>query len=185
MTKLDIWKAALALLPHDRPDLAEEDGTVEAARCAEHWDAARRAVLTAREWGWLVVETPPCCGVGWGDMWMYERPADAIRIVGLCTSDGRRVKAEAVNGGLRAMEPFAAIRYLPDEEDPDRWPVAVQDAVVAELAARISPVLTDNPNRSAELRQTAIARLEEAGKQDAMETAYDGGDPLVLVHARM
>ena len=76
------------------------------------------------------------------------------------------------------------VRYLPDEPDPEMWPIAVRDAVVAELAARISPVMTDNPARSAELRQNAMARLEEAGRQDAQETATDGGDPFWLVHAR-
>lgn len=184
MTKLDIWNRALALLPHDRTVAAEDEDSVEAKRCAENWDAARRAVLTAREWGWLVQETPPCYGAGFGEAWWFERPADAILVIGLCAPDGRRLRADAVNGGLRALEPVAAIRYLPDEEDPERWPVGVLDAVSAELAARIAPVLTDNPTRSAELRRDAIAALEEAGRQDAQETAWDGGDPLVFVHAR-
>lgn len=184
MTKLDIWNAALALLPHDRPVLDAAEDTVEANRCRDNWDAARRAVLTAREWGWLVTESPGCCTGTWGEGWLYERPADAVRIIGLCTTDGRRIRADAVNCGLRALEPFAAVRYIPDEPDPERWPSPVRDAVVHELAARICPLFTDNPARSAELRQAAVAALEEAGKQDAMETAYDGSDPLVFVHAR-
>lgn len=184
MTVLEIWNRALALLPHDIAVASTEEDTTEAARCRQHYEAARKSVLTAREWGWLVRETPSCCGAALGGAWIHERPADALLVLGLCAPDGRRIKADAVNGGLRAMEPVAACRYLADEEDPDAWPFAVQEAVVAELAARICPVLTDNPVRSQQLRAEAVAKLEEAGRQDAMETAYGGGDPLRFVHAR-
>lgn len=185
MTKLEIWKHALALLPHDRPDLAEEEGTVERLRCEQHWDAARRAVLSAREWNCLAVEEPACCGANAFGSLFAMRPPNALVVLGLFDRSGRRVASEAINGGYRIKEPAAAIRYVPDDNEPDRWPAAVQDAVAAELAARIAPVMTDNPARSAQLRQDATARLEEAGRQDAMETAFGGEDPLVFVHARM
>lgn len=184
MTKLDIWNKALALLPHDIAVAREDESTTEATRCRQHWDAARKAVLTAREWGWLVRETPSCCGAALGGTWLHEPPPDALLVLGLCAPDGRRVMADAVNGGLRAKEPYAAVRYLPDSEKPDDWPFAVQEAVAAELAARICPVLTDNPQRSMQLRQEAMAKLEEAGRQDAQQTAYGGDDPLRFVHAR-
>ena len=184
MTVLDLWNRALALLPHDIPIRAESEESTEATRCRQHWGAARKAVLTAREWSWLVEETPSCCGAALGGAWIHEPPPDALLVLGLCMPDGRRVKADAVNGGLRAMEPYAAVRYLRDEEDPEEWPFAVQEAVAAELAARICPVLTDNPQRSLQLQQEAMAKLEEAGRQDAMQTAYGGGDPLQFVHAR-
>ncbi len=184
-TKLDIWNRALAMLPHDIPVGREDEDTTEAARCRQNYDAARRAVLTAREWGWLVRETPACTGcVLGGGAWMFDRPPDALLVLGLCTPDGRRVRADAVNGGLRALEPVASCRYLPDEEDPDAWPFAVQEAIVTELAARICPVLTDNPQRTQQLRAESLARLEEAGRQDAQQVSWGGGDPLVFARAR-
>ena len=168
MTKIDIWNHALAMLPHDIPIGREDEDSTEAKRCRAHYDAARKAVLTAREWGWLARETPACCGAALGGgAWLHEAPPDALLVLGLVAADGRRIKAQAVNGGLRALEPFA-----------------VQEAVVAELAARICPVLTDNPQRTQQLRVDALARLEEAGRQDAQRTAYGGGDPLVFAHAR-
>lgn len=187
MTALDVWNAALALLPHDRRVASADEESVEAMRCREHWDAARRHVLGAREWGWLVRETPPCAssicfGPGGG---VVERPADALRVLGLYDRAGNRIGADAVDGGLRPRSPYvAALRYLPDSENPDEWPAVARDAVVAELAARICPVLTDNERRSAELRSIAADRLSEAGRQDAQETATDGDDPLAFVHAR-
>lgn len=184
MTKLDLFNLALALIPHDIRVTDEDEETTEAIRCREHWDAARKSVLTAREWGWLVRETPACCGTVLGGGWMYDTPQDALLVLGLCAPDGRRIRADAVNGALRALEPYAAVRYLPDEPDPDAWPFAVQEAIVAEVAARICPVLTDNPTRSAQLRQEAVAKLEEAGRQDAQQTSFGGSDPLVFINAR-
>jgi hypothetical protein len=184
MTKVQLYNRALALLPHDILVSEENEESTEAMRCRQHLDAARKSVLTAREWGWLVRETPACNGACWGGSWMYDSPSDALLVLGLCTPDGRRVRADAVNGGLRSLEPFAAVRYLPDSQNPDDWPFAVQEAVAVELAARICPVLTDNAQRSAQLRQEAVARLEEAGRQDAQQTSCGGGDPLVFVHAR-
>ena len=184
MTALDIWNAALALLPHDRRIAQEDEDSVERVRCEENWDAARHAVLTAREWGWLVRSEPACCGASHTGGWFAQRPMGAILVLGFWDGMGNRVGSEPLNGGFRVRAPAVEVRYLPDEPDPEMWPVAVRDAVVAELAARIAPVMTDNPARSAELRQNAMARLEEAGRQDAQETATDGGDPFVFVHAR-
>jgi hypothetical protein len=184
VTKLDIWNAALALLPHDRRIASESEQSVERERCAEHWDAARRAVLTAREWGWLVRSEPACCGAAHTGGWFAQRPMGALLVLGFWDSMGNRVGSEPLNGGFRVRGPAREVRYLMDEEDPEMWPYAVRDAVAAELAARIAPVMTDNPARTQELRISAMARLEEAGRQDAQETATDGGDPFVFVHAR-
>ena len=184
MTKLEIWNKALALLPHDRRVEAEDDGSLEAQRCAEHWDAARRSVLCSREWGWAAKSAPACCGAADIGGFFAMRPPEALFVLGLFDRTGRRVAAEAINSGFRIKEPASEIRYIEDEDDPDRWPFAFQDAVAAELAARIAPVMTDNPQRSVQLRQDAMARLEEASRQDATETAYGGSDPLVFVHAR-
>lgn len=184
MTKLDIWNRALAALPHDRPVEAEGEGSLEEKRCAEAWDPARRAVLSSREWGCFVRSAPACCGAAAVGGFFAMRPPEALLVVGLFDRMGRRVAAEAINDGFRIREPASEIRYIEDEENPDLWPTAVQDAVVAEMAARLAPVMTANPHRAMQLRQDAVARLEEAGRQDAQETAWSGGDPLEFVHAR-
>jgi hypothetical protein len=185
MDKIEIWNAALALLPHDRRIAAEDENSTEAQRCREQWDGARRAVLSAREWGWAVKGAPACCGTyAHGGGVFAMRPPEALIVTGLYDAWGHRVAADAVNGGFRARGPVAEIRYIEDDERTEDWPAAVQDALVAELAARIAPVLADNPQRATQLRQEAVGRLEEAGRQDAQETAWGGGDPLAFVHAR-
>ena len=185
MTKLAIWNRALTSLPHDRKVEAEDDGSLEAQRCAEVWDAARRAVLTAREWGWAVRSAPACCGAAAIGGFFAMRPPEALLVLGFFDRSGRRVAADAIDGGFRIKEPAAEIRYITDDGVVEMWPTAMQDALVAEMAARLAPVMTDNPQRSAQLRQEAIARLEEASRQDAQETAWSGEDPLQFVHARL
>ena len=61
MTKLDIWNAALALLPHDRRVEDENEDTTEALRCRTHYDSARRHVLVSHEWGFLAMSAPTDC----------------------------------------------------------------------------------------------------------------------------
>lgn len=184
MTTLEIWNAALALLPHDRTVAAEDEDSTEALRCRQHWDAARRYVLGARDWNWLAREEPGCCGAFGG----WSRPAGALRIVGLVDPSGRRLRCRASDGMLFPVGPDAgravAVRYVPDCEDPALWPPSVAEAVAAELAARLAPVLTDNAQRESALMALAARRLEDAGESDANETAGDGGDPLAFARAR-
>ncbi len=179
MTKLDIWNAALALLPHDIRVLALDEDSTEAQRCRENWDGARRKVLAAREWGALAIDIPAC---GPGPVY---RPANALRVVGLVDARGRRIRSTHSNGALFAVCGFAAaLRYIPDVDDPEAWPPAVQDAVVAELAARLCPVLTDNAAREADLRQEAERRIMDAGELDANESGWSGTDGMSFIRAR-
>ena len=174
MTTLDIWNAALALLPHDRRVESEDEDSTEALRCRQHWDAARRAVLGAHDWGWLVRELP-ACGSEHGDgRRHFPRPARCLRVIGLFGPDGRRVEAEAVNGGFATRSPCASIRFLADEKLPERMPDTVQDALALALAARLSPVVTGNRARTRELEEAARAALDAARFSDAAETACHG-----------
>lgn len=174
MTTLEIWNAALALLPHDRTVEAEDEDSTEALRCRQHWDAARRAVLAAHDWGFLVRELPVCASQRQCGRYDYPRPTHCLRVLGLFDENGRRVEAEAVNGVFRTREPAAAIRFLADETRPERMPSIVQDAIESELAARLAPVVTGNRIRARDLAEAARAALDAARALDAAETACHG-----------
>ena len=184
MTKLEIWNAALAALPHDRRVYDEEEESLEAQLCSEVWNPSRKAVLSSREWGAFVRSMPAYCGVRPGGGFFVVRPREAMVVVGLFDRLGQRLEAEALDGGFRLREPAAEIRYIEDEPDPEFWSNAIIDAVVAEMAARLALVMTDNQQRAIALRQEAMARLEEAARVDAQETAWSGGDPYVFANAR-
>lgn len=178
MTKLQIWNGALAQLPHDRTVASEDDTSTEALRCSQEWEAARTKVLSAHEWGFLRMSVPVCAGDYCGDvgnaLYAYPRPMSAMRILGLYDDEGRKVRAEVVNGMLVSPEPRASLRFLYDEADPERWPTLVQRAVLMELAARLCPVVTMNLQNTRALMERAKMALDDAVMSDSSEVEYSG-----------
>lgn len=186
MDKFDIWNRALAILPHDRRVAPSNTSTTEYLRCADNWDAARRHVLSAHDWGWatraLSHAHGSACGADW--RFTFARPSDALRILGLFDISGRRVKAEAVEGFFRARSPVVEMRYIPDLDDDtiDTWPAHFTEAVAWELARRIAPTIQGKPSRTA--TEGAARALEAARKIDASETAWNGTGGRTFAEAR-
>lgn len=185
MDKYDVWNKALALLPHDRRVTANDTATAEYRRCDDNWDAARMRVLTAHEWGWATVQSEVCggCRVE-GGMFGYPRPDGVVRIIGLFDPRGRRVKTQAYNNQLLSDCPHCFVRYIPDMDDPDYWPSWFTDAVVAELASRISTLITANAATERRLLTLAADRLALAVKTDSDECKWGGTDGRTFVNAR-
>lgn len=184
MTTLDLWNTALSLLPHDRRVDSENDDTTEALRCRDHYERARMRVLTSHPWGFLTMAEPVHGCETDSRVFAYTRPIGALKVLGLYTRDGRRMEAEAINGALVTRTPAHTVRWLRDEKDPDKWPAQVQDAVALELAARICPVITANPQREAALKALAAQALSDAWLTDSEETAYQGTDGKTYLRAR-
>ena len=206
MTKLEIWNAALAMIPHDRRVKDPREPTTEALRCRDCWERARRKVLLARDWNFLAVELPvqhshdvfPAKAHSfwpwryWRRLdrrtipegWICPRPDDALRVLGLYDRRGRRVESRSVGGIMVSREPAATLRFLLDSKDPKEWPAAVQEAVAAEMAAELCPVLSDNAAREQALKLEAADRLTVAGRYDALEGAPEGSDGLEHIRAR-
>lgn len=185
MTKVDIWNKALALLPHDIRVQAEDDESTEAMRCREHWDDARRAVLSCHEWGWATeaISTAGCqttCGT---NQYAYMRPY-SLRVVGTFDKDGRRAKCTVVNGKILTDIPIAEIRIIDDREDIADWPLWFTDVVTAELAARIAHPITGNPKIMESMLGIAAARLATAKTIDASEVAWSGTNGKTYADAR-
>ncbi|HOR98901.1 MAG TPA: hypothetical protein PLZ74_11070 [Kiritimatiellia bacterium] len=186
MTKLEIWNGALAQLPHDRTVASLTETSTEALRCAQEWEAARVKVLCAHEWGFLRMSVPVCAGVWCGEvggmLYAYPRPTSALRILGLFDAEGRKVRAEVVNGLLVSPEPTASVRFLYDEADPEVWPSLVQRAVLMELAARLCPVITMNMVNTRVLMERAKMALDDAMLADSSEVEYSGtaGDTYIM-----
>lgn len=180
ITVLDIWNRALAAIGHDRFIGNVDSPFIEAVHCRMEWDAARKSVLTAHRWGWLVLEVPICDGTETTDtatgktVYIYPRPSGALRIVSVTDEEGSRVNWKAVNAQIEAEVDPVKISYLPDAEDPDDWPATVQDAIVAELAARIAVPVRKDARTADNMRRTAIAALDLARQRDAQEEEYDG-----------
>lgn len=178
MTETDLCNLALGFLGHDRviEDLA--DGSSEAARCALFLPGARRAVMAAHDWGFLMLQTPLAKGAAAPDglHYVYMRPFEALRVCGLYNADGDPVSFAYVNGVLLSAAPEAAVAYTLDNDMPDDWPPKVQDAVAWELAARLAGPLTGKTSAVQMARQAAGAYLRDARAADSNETR-DRGEP--------
>lgn len=181
MTKIDIWNAALALLPHDVTVSSEDEDTPEAKRCRDNWDAARLAVLCSHEWSFCTASVPVdgamvgCrCAPSEYPAFEYPRPRNCIRVLGVYDANGRRLAAQALNGKFVTDAPAASIRYLKDVPNPDNLPPLVQDALVNELAHRICYPVTANVQRASDLGALAQLRLAAAWQADSSESAGQG-----------
>jgi hypothetical protein len=190
MTTLDLFNKALAAIGRKRFLSNVNSAFAEAVHCRREWDAARQAVLSAHEWGWLAQEMPLCQGTestssdGGVTVFLYPRPPAALRITAVMEETGKAVKWAAVNGQIQATVEAAIIRYLPDSDTPDDWPSAVQDAMVFELASRIAIPLEKNPNMLKGMKQLALAALATATGRDSSEVRYDGDTGNRYVNAR-
>lgn len=187
MTVLDIWNAALAMLPHDRRIADINEDSTEALRCRDAWDGARKAVITAAEWGCLTRSQAVCGGCfAHSPMGMYEypRPVGALRVIGLFDYKGRKLQAQAIDGKLVSRYHASFIKYIPDNEDTESWSSWFTDAVIAELAARIASTITGSMQQTKVLEQKAMVMLSTAKQIDAQEISYGGTDGRTYARAR-
>lgn len=189
MDTVDIYNKALAAIGCTR-FLSSPDATfVEAVACRREWESARVTVLGGHEWGWLAEEVPYCDGTivenNYGPtLYQYARPATAIAITQVLDIDDRRVKWHAANGVIYSETDVAKIRYVPDSETIDDWPILVQDAVAQELAARIALPVKQNLRLAQEMRKAAISAFDAAVKHDSKEIRYGGSAGNRYINAR-
>lgn len=188
MTQLQLWNAALGKLPHDRTVASLDENSTEAIRCRMEWDSARTAVLTAHPWGFLkrdsgLMHGMRTCAHG-QHMYAYQYPAEHMKLLGLFSADGRKLKADVVNGMILSTSPVASIRYLNDETDPSKMPPLVVDAIVLNLAQRLAPIVTGQPRLQADLMARATVALSNAKQADSMEVEYSGTTGTTYIDAR-
>lgn len=185
MEIIDIWNAALAMLPHDRriKDINEE--STEALRCRDVWDKVRHQLIAKHEWGWLTHSTPLIYGADCHveGQYAYPRPHGVVRMIGLFDTDGRRAKATTLDHRIVSPINQGYVRYLPDCEDVSLMPPWFVLALTTALATEIAPTIlgTQTPRRLADLN---LSNTAEAIKIDSSEIEWSGTDGKTFVHAR-
>lgn len=186
MTIVDIWNAALSMLPHDRRVQDATENTTEALRCRDVWDRVRHQLIAKHEWGWLTHTTPllhgSLCDES-GTEYVYPRPVNAVRMIGLFDKDGRRVQATTIEHKIISNHPTGYVRYLPDCTDPNMMPPWFRIALTSAMAAELAPLMlgTQTPRRITELN---LLNTAEAIKIDASEIEWSGTDGRTFAHAR-
>lgn len=182
MTITDIFNRALAMIGHDRYIVAGVTTSTEYIRCNLEWDGARIAILSARDWNWLVQETALMQGAESLDdysnapEYVYDRPDDIIRLIGVYDGNNRRVPYRTANGNIYATVDEAKFRYIADNEVPDEWPSAIVDAVCAELASRIGLAMSANGKVVGAMKQLRENYFNQAVEHDACEQNRSGSE---------
>lgn len=189
METVDIYNKALAAIGLTRFLSLATSTFPEAVHCRREWEAARKTVLGAHDWGWLAEDTPYCAGEPCYDnsdskpTYTYPRP-DCIMIAAVMDADGRRVKWTPVNQLIKSSVAVARIRYVPDSEVIDDWPIPVQDAVAYELASRIAFPLLQDANIMKAMKALAVAHLSSAMTKDSAEVRFGGTNGRKYADAR-
>ncbi len=205
MDYTQICNLALGALGHDRA-VEDYDGTApgdagappayadastEAVRCRLFLPAALEETLGAHDWNWAAREVPvslshPAVG-GWCRL---ERPADALRVVGVFLRGPREEKVDAkmADGFLWARPApgrAAFLRYVSCDVRPEGMPWWFRDALVHALAAKLAGPMFGDDAKAANMAQLAARRLSAAVLADDAETAYPGARGNPLAEARL
>ena len=173
MTQVEICNRAMAVLGHDRTIASMTEGTAEAVRCSMFWNAARDSVLSAFVWEFATATLEVAKDTE------TAIPSDCLRIVDLKDESGNPVTPVRTPGKI-TVPVKAYLRYVSNAVAVDKWPNAVADAVVHELAFRLYAPMLGNPNTqesvAAQQSFSALAKgkLDEAKEIELEEHAYLG-----------
>lgn len=171
---LSVWNQALATIGHDRNVTSidpAEDKSVEATRCRSFYDAARRAVLAARPWQWVITEEAISADSTTDDgrTKRFTRPDDMVRFISARSEDGTPRIASVFGSHIISDAEELIIRYVRDLTTLIDWPPLLLDTLVSELGARLAIPIVGNFEMSNALRQLALRLIEQAAEQYADE----------------
>lgn len=169
MTTLELYNMALGLIGHDQVIIALPSTSTEARRCNTFYAAARRAVFSFYDWQWLISKASVTTATTFnsdGVTFVHAKPTGMLRLVDVRDAAGTPLVYEIVGGNIHTDAANVVLSYISDSTDPDVWPPLIQDAVTAELAARIAIPMTGNAALSDSLhKQAGIYMAQESGQQ--------------------
>jgi hypothetical protein len=191
MTPIDICNAALADFGHDRPITSLDtatDRSAEARRCALHYPRARRSVLAAFPWQCIREHQPvdPLAAT-LAEPGYPAAVADvtqAIAIISILDTTGTPLRFVRTAGIISTEAAAATIVFTADAEDPDLWPVYLQEAIIADLALRLARAMGASPKAIQAAAETASRHFSQARTTDSSSARRDPGTRNPYVEAR-
>lgn len=181
-----LFNKALQLIPHDVQISSASDQSRELNVCKQHFNDALLTILASHPWGWATTAIP------FSNANHNHHPLDfttlrnnAARIIGIFDTKGRRVKTKTINGAFFTDCHQGVLAYIPTDPDLSNAPHYFIDALVAELAYRISGVMAGSQGNERRLKDLATMRLARAQEIDASELEYAGTDGKTFARARL
>lgn len=184
LAKVDIANDALRLM--GATELTSlGDGSPEAARINAAWNSVVEYCLSRHPWSFALqrVILARAGDAVFGYKYQFAAPADALRIVSLCTAQGENLQVWAVEGAhLLCHVPQAFCLYVMRQMDVSRWSPGFSAALSAYLAFVISKPL-DRTEQQGQLFQIFQQRLDLARLDDTAHqrpyTHYTGSSVLL------
>lgn len=151
ISKTDIVNKALTLCAAG-PIINLTDDTNNARITNRVYDIARQSILTECRWNFATTRTTlslSAVSMAWlytNEVYVYVRPADALRIFGVDNDDsewreeGDYIISDTVNLG---------IRYIRDVDDPAKYPPKFIDAFIDKLCSDISFMILNSATKAA------------------------------------
>lgn len=190
-TKVSICNMALSLLGSKSTiQNIDDDTSTEARVCKTHYDQALETCLSYADWSFatktatsaLMSADPP------GDWaYAYAYPADCIRLTEIIPAAGRQSDRKpfeiATISGQRVIltdEESPTWRYVYRNTNPALYSPPFVDAMVAQLAYRISMQLTRKIDLMKMARESYYAMIAAAAAHDANVNAEIKEDELVV-----
>ena len=191
MTAIDICNAALADFGHDRPitslDTAD-DTSAEARRCAMQYPRARRSILAAFPWQ-CIRETQPAAALAAtlaepGYPSAFADVPQALAIVSVLDTTGTPLRFVRTAGIISTEATAATIVLTADAEDPDLWPVYLQEAIISDLSLRLARVMGASPKAIQAAAESAARHFSAARPADSSSARRDPGTRNRYLEAR-
>ena len=144
-------------------------------RIAVARDLARTEVLTAHPWGFVTEEDRTGSGEAFDETdgeyrHAVDVPHDALTVLAVIGRHGEPCNWIRIADEIRATEPVAAIRYVRDEEDFEKWDPKVYRILVLKVASDVAKTVGGNAEEHSTLERMYRTALEEAKVRDTRQS---------------
>lgn len=154
--------------------------TAQEQLCAQHYDIARRALLSDSEWSFATfrfvssqVNNPPEPNEHWGFGYVHALPGDTLRVLEVRRNPRQDTRNETqwqVEGNNIITDADTIyVRAIKDITDASRFTPQFITALVPRLAAELCIPITQNMELHASLSALALAKRNEAANVDSMQ----------------
>ncbi len=155
-------------------DTEQEDPNFRA--CSMLYESARRRVLLAHPWNFLLRSLPAASSllrIGPGNTALYAcaLPGGCLRLLGARGPDGEPVGHVLEGRRILSERRICSLDFLADEEDPEQWTPWVRKVLVHRLAADFSRPVKGSMNDRQLQEQAFTQALEEAMRLNARESS--------------
>ncbi len=156
------------------------DDSVQATLCRYNYEQSRQSLLSQYPWTFACKEatlTQEESGESIKYAYKYALPADFLRLVQLYDSSDREIIASTDYEPVYSFQgnkiltdlDSCKIKYVHDESNVGMWSPTFKDALVLDLAIRISKVLNDSSSFLQQLQQEFMFTLSRAKVENAKQ----------------